>query len=87
MKTPFDPVPQRRDPEEWRASAAYRDHDPDMFYPDPADKVGQLEALIVCDGCPVIRECRAFADRTGDRFAVLGGTTPGERGNRRWRAA
>lgn len=36
-------------------------------------------ALAICRTCPVINQCLKFAFDTGDRFAVLGGTTPAQR--------
>ena len=60
---------------DWMADALCAEVDPTIFHdPNAAD-----EAIDVCRACPVIEECLAWAIRTRDRFAVLGGMTPAER--------
>lgn len=68
--------------EDWRAAAACRDTDPDLFFPvsgagrslEQAD-----QAKAVCAGCPVRRSCLAFALSTGQVHGIWGGLTEEER--------
>lgn len=66
---------------EWRDRAACIGTDPEAFFPEPG--VGSAEreaaALRICWGCPVIEECRDWAFRSLDEYAVLGGLTARER--------
>lgn len=47
-------------PMNWRHQAACRDHDPELWF--SGKPYEQAAALAVCRQCPVIDECRAFAD-------------------------
>ena len=53
------PLPRRR-PMNWRHQAACRDHDPELWF--SGNPFEQAAALAVCRQCPVIDECRQFAD-------------------------
>ncbi|KPI12046.1 transcription factor WhiB [Actinobacteria bacterium OK074] len=53
--------------------------DIDIFFPHESHTTAVDRAKAVCQTCPVIRECLVQALRIGDGFAILGGTTPGER--------
>ncbi len=44
----------------WRHQAACRDHDPELWF--SGNPYEQAAALAVCRSCPVVDECRAFAD-------------------------
>lgn len=44
----------------WRHQAACRDHDPELWF--SGKPYEQAAALAVCRQCPVIDECRQFAD-------------------------
>lgn len=65
---PFDDVPEANgistgkgaQMSGWRDSAACRDHDPELWF--SGKPYEQAAALAVCRQCPVIDECRAFAD-------------------------
>lgn len=63
---------------DWRADAACRGVDTELFYPPPGHSTAP-EALAYCHDCPVVAECLAFAHHTGDDWAVLGGTTAHDR--------
>jgi WhiB family transcriptional regulator, redox-sensing transcriptional regulator len=56
--------------------AACRPEDLDLFYPEPDDQA----AKALCATCPVRQPCLDMALATGDQHAILGGTTPAERG-------
>jgi len=70
------------DPEVLRGSAC-GDQDLELFYPDPGDLETERAAKQVCAACPVREPCLEMALRTGDQHAILGGTTPEERGRLR----
>ena len=70
----------------WRAAGACVSADPDLFFPVPpggkaARQVGQ--ALRICAGCRVRRQCLEFALRTNEMEGIWGGTTPEERARAR----
>ena len=67
---------------QWRSAAACRSADPELFFPvsDSGKSLEQVaEAKAVCAGCPVRRECLAFALRTEQVHGIWGGTTADER--------
>jgi WhiB family transcriptional regulator, redox-sensing transcriptional regulator len=70
------------DPEVLRDTAC-GDQDLELFYPDPGDLETERAAKRVCAGCPVREPCLEMALQTGDQHAILGGTTPQERGRLR----
>lgn len=66
----------------WRADAACRGMDTDLFYPKGTvdrDARRKIEAAKkVCAGCPVRRQCRT--EGVGEPYGVWGGLTPEDRG-------
>jgi WhiB family transcriptional regulator, redox-sensing transcriptional regulator len=69
--------------ESWRANAACRGMDTDLFYPEGRGRALRLREQIakqVCADCPVTRECRQFATQYPERYGIWGGRTEGERG-------
>jgi WhiB family redox-sensing transcriptional regulator len=76
--------------DDWRAAAACRTVDPDLFFPigttGPAF-LQILEAKAVCQGCAVREECLEWALETGQSIGVWGGTSENERRALRRRAA
>jgi WhiB family transcriptional regulator, redox-sensing transcriptional regulator len=70
------------DPEVLRDAACGED-DLELFYPDPGDLETQQAAKRVCAGCLVREPCLEMALATNDQHAILGGTTPEERGRLR----
>jgi len=82
-KAAFSRWPTRRIAgEDWRSAAACRFADPDLFFPvsDAGKSLEQVtEARMICAGCPVRRECLAFALRTQQAYGIWGGTTEEER--------
>jgi WhiB family redox-sensing transcriptional regulator len=66
----------------WRSAAACQSCDPDLFFPlsSSGPAVEQIaRAKEICAGCPVRRECLAFALRTRQAHGVWGGLTEQER--------
>ena len=68
--------------EDWRALAACRGMDPDVFFPGKGG-YGAREAKSICCLCPVKAECLELGLR--EELGVWGGTSVRER--RRLRAA
>ncbi|RJL23633.1 WhiB family transcriptional regulator [Bailinhaonella thermotolerans] len=65
---------------EWSKRAACQGADPEIFFPLnvlAAEQVGRAKEI--CARCPVVRECHAFAQRTGQAEGIWGGMTPQER--------
>lgn len=66
----------------WREDAACRDRDPDLFFPEgtmgPARSQAD-QAKLVCQSCPVRKQCLDFALRKGIGHGIWGGTTVDER--------
>lgn len=70
----------------WRAYAACRGMDTDLFYPEGRGrKLRDREEIAreVCAGCPVAQQCRQSAAEAVERFGIWGGLTEGERGWKR----
>lgn len=67
---------------EWRAVAACRDTDPDLFFPigTTGNAIDQIaSAKQVCDVCPAKEPCLEFALFTNQDSGVWGGTSEDER--------
>lgn len=66
----------------WKADAACRGMDPSLFFFDEDNHwtpEGVAQAKRVCEGCPVIAECREYG--LAEKFGIFGGLTERER---RW---
>jgi WhiB family transcriptional regulator, redox-sensing transcriptional regulator len=77
--------------EGWRADAACRDLDANLFF--PAGETGPaasqiVQAKAICASCPVKGDCLQFALLTHQDYGIWGGTTEDERRQirRAWRA-
>lgn len=69
---------------EWMDQGACLDHDPDMFYSQGSEREippsrKDLDAIAVCETCPVIAECLEAALKNGERWGIWGGKTPTQR--------
>ena len=67
---------------DWRAEAACRHGDPELFFPEgtAGPALRQVErAKHVCRACPVAVPCLGFALGHGVSFGIWGGTTEEER--------
>lgn len=62
---------------DWKADAACRDLDLDLFFPD--SEADSAPALAVCAVCTVRQACLDFALRTRQNDGVWGGHTETER--------
>ncbi len=70
------------DKEDWRAQAACRQVDPDLFFPvgNTGTAVDQIEAAkAVCRQCEAQPACLDFALATNQEAGVWGGTSEEER--------
>jgi WhiB family redox-sensing transcriptional regulator len=81
------------DEDGWRAQAACRGEDPELFFPigSTGPVLAQItQAKQVCARCPVREACLDFALDTGQAYGIWGGLTEDERRSlrrRRQRAA
>ncbi len=67
---------------DWRTSAACRDADPELFFPDDDIRVARTQAKVaklICRGCPVSATCLSWALASGQEAGIWGGLTEGER--------
>lgn len=67
----------------WRALAACRGLDTDLFYPEGRGRTLRERERIakqICAECPVIRECRQAATEEHEHYGIWGGLTESERG-------
>ena len=58
---------------EWTLEANCRGFDPEMFFPHPKDRRGQVEARRICAACPVRDMCAEYAHELGVTHGVWGG--------------
>lgn len=58
---------------DWRQKAACRDHDPDIWFPNPGDLRTRETAIRICRGCPVRLNCAIYADQTRTPYGIWGG--------------
>jgi len=65
----------------WMAEAKCRGMNTNIFYPPRGDTTGYAAAKKVCEGCPVILECRVTHASAHD--GIFGGMSARER--KRWR--
>ncbi len=67
----------------WRAHAACRGMDTDLFYPEGRGRTLRLREQLaknVCLSCPVAQQCREAATGGPERYGIWGGLTENERG-------
>ena len=75
-------LPVTMENEDWRADAACRDTDPDLFFPvgTTGPAIEQIaSAKAVCGECDAQAECLEFALATNQDSGVWGGTSEEER--------
>ena len=66
----------------WRADAACRDADPELFFPDVGLSSARAQvktAKLICRGCPVTATCLNWALARGQEAGIWGGLTEDER--------
>jgi WhiB family redox-sensing transcriptional regulator len=71
----------------WRRDAACREVDVEVFFPASGSGHKYDVARATCSRCPVVLDCRRWADRveegSGPLFGVYAGESPKERAARR----
>jgi len=65
--------------EDWIQDAACVGTDPEAFFPEHNTYDRSAAALKVCAGCPVVRDCLAYALAHGEEFGVWGGLSAVQR--------
>lgn len=63
----------------WRAQAACRGLDSEIFFPDPDDEDAEAVAKVICDVCPVREPCLEYALGFREREGIWGGTSERDR--------
>nr|WP_234802674.1 WhiB family transcriptional regulator [Mycobacteroides salmoniphilum] len=76
------------DVDEWWNRARCRGLPTEMFFVPDGDRgrsrlVRETRAKRICQSCPVLRQCGAYAVSAGERHGVWGALTPVERAERR----
>jgi WhiB family redox-sensing transcriptional regulator len=67
---------------DWRADAACRDADPELFFPDGDIRSTRAQvktAKLICRGCQVSATCLSWALAEGQEAGIWGGLTEDER--------
>jgi WhiB family transcriptional regulator, redox-sensing transcriptional regulator len=69
---------------EWQLEGACRSADPEAFFhPEgergPARRARDATAVAICQGCPVLAECRSHALAVREPYGVWGGLTEDDR--------
>lgn len=67
---------------DWHRQATCREHDSQLFFPEPGKDGEGLAAKRICAGCPVRDQCLAEVmawERPGGRYGVVGGLSVNER--------
>lgn len=75
---------------DWRADAACRNEDPELFFPlgDSGPALLQIDdAKAVCRTCTVVSECLSWAMESGQDSGIWGGMSEAERRALRRRSA
>lgn len=57
----------------WRLEGVCRDEDPEKFFPNATDRRAILDATAVCFTCPVMAQCRQWAQDTKQGYGIWGG--------------
>lgn len=63
--------------------------DPEIFFPDPSDVGGIIEAKSICSECDLTTRCLQYAIDNSLKDGIFGGMTPKERERQRvlqWKA-
>jgi WhiB family transcriptional regulator, redox-sensing transcriptional regulator len=83
MSTPAAAARQACDSRpDWRAEAACRDADPELFFPDGdigSARAQVMRAKLICRSCPVSATCLSWALADGQEAGIWGGLTEDER--------
>ena len=66
---------------DWQLRGSCRGMDPSIFFPGAGSRRARDEprAKAVCEGCPVLTQCRQYALDAAEPYGIWGGMTPLER--------
>lgn len=66
---------------DWQLRGSCRGMDPSIFFPGAGSRRARDEprAKVVCEGCPVLTQCRQYAVDAAEPYGIWGGMTPLER--------
>ena len=66
---------------DWQLRGSCRGMDPSIFFPGAGSRRARDEARakVVCEGCPVLTQCRQYAVDAAEPYGIWGGMTPLER--------
>lgn len=53
--------------------------DPDLFFPEPSDRIAIEKAKQICNGCEVVQNCLMYAVRHPELQGIWGATTQRQR--------
>ena len=56
----------------WMTSSKCRTMEPDLFFPGVGESP-LVDPEELCGGCPVLADCRTYADNVGNAYGVWGG--------------
>lgn len=59
--------------EPWMASGLCTQIDPELWFPEDGRDGRVRQAITICRRCPVIEQCRRYADKIGAEDGVWGG--------------
>lgn len=62
--------------DEWMQEGTCAQSDPDLWFSPGAE----LEAAMLCEACPVLEQCRVYAQGFTPKWGVIAGMLPSERG-------
>lgn len=63
----------------WQDDAACQFADPDLFFPKGGAKANYSQAIKLCAGCPVWRQCLQFGLESDAEYGMFGGASPADR--------
>lgn len=70
---------------DWHRQAACREHDTQLFFPEPGEDDEGLTAKRICAGCPVRDQCLTDVmawEQPSARYGIVGGLSVNERHQR-----
>jgi len=70
-------------PGDWVKSSLCSQIDPELWFPAHARDAKVQESIAICQQCPVIEECKAYADEIEADFGVWGGELRGTKPRRK----
>lgn len=63
----------------WRERARCTEVNPDLFFADKGEAANTRAAKLICQQCPVVRDCLSYAMNHKGVYGVWGATTEKDR--------